>query len=83
MQFFKEGNLLVAMAHIPAVKLVSSHHNSLDRIAIIFIIRTGGKKYMKKWVLIIVLALFVVGNVSVLTWGGIDSGQILSKDDCN
>lgn len=83
MQVFKEVNLLIAMAHIPAVKLVSPHHNSLDRIAIIFIIRTGEKKYMKKWVLIIVLALFVVGNVSVLTWGGIDSGQILSKDDCN
>jgi hypothetical protein len=82
-QVFKEVNLLIAMAHIPAVKLVSPQHNSLDRIAIIFIIRTGEKKYMKKWVLIIVLALFVVGNVSVLTWGGIDPGQILSKEDCN
>jgi hypothetical protein len=39
---------------------------------------------MKKWILIVMLAFFVVGNITVLTWGGVDPGQILAKDgDCN
>ena len=39
---------------------------------------------MKKWILIIMLAIFAVANVTMLTWGGVDAGQILAKDgDCN
>jgi hypothetical protein len=38
---------------------------------------------MKKWVLIIMLGLFVAANVTMLTWGGFDAGQALAKTDCN
>lgn len=38
---------------------------------------------MKKLVLILMLALFVAVNLTALTWGGFDAGQVLHKDDCN
>lgn len=38
---------------------------------------------MKKLVLIIILALFVAGNITLLTGGGFDPGKALAKIDCN
>ena len=38
---------------------------------------------MKKMVLILMLTLFVAGNLTVLMWGGFDPGQVLAKEDCN
>lgn len=38
---------------------------------------------MKKLVLIIMMVLFVAANVTVLTWGGFDTGQALAKKDCD
>ena len=43
----------------------------------------GEKIPMKKYVLIIMVALFVAVNVTALTWGGLDPGQVLAKEDCN
>ncbi len=37
---------------------------------------------MKKFVLIIMLALFVAGNLTALSWGGVDLGKILPIFDC-
>lgn len=38
---------------------------------------------MKKLVLLLMIALFVAVNVTVLTWGGFDAGKVLAKEDCN
>jgi len=55
----------------------------LTKISKIFILSTEGGIHMKKMVLIIIMVLFVAGNLTALMWGGFDPGQVLAKDDCN
>jgi hypothetical protein len=37
---------------------------------------------MKKFILLIVVALCIAGNFTALTWGGVDTGKLLASFDC-